>query len=520
MKFIDEIYLRHKSFWLSALGFTVILGGGLSFYSFRPFHLIGILLLPYFIFRIRPFWTEAKWGSRLDGLFWAFAALWFGLSLAWVQELSLGVKALFYLFNAIYILLLLLLLIENRQDFKKVFWGASSALGLNFLIGLVEATTGWRWLIGRLSSWNVAFGVDRQYQYYLTDLQNRRELQPEVYDFLIHQPSGFNWGPNQFGLVLCLALPFLLLLFKRRSFWLVALFSVVFLTHMVASRSIMVGVVLGLILTVALQWKSLSYPRKGLLFGLAILLPAWPFLMEMAKGAKAIPAPAPPIHANVELPEQKQAQTKELEVAESRPQEAKPVEAPVEKQVIDERASKLENTVASVTAYLSPESYKSVVTNVDDPFLINEAVNETAEVDGSVSKRKIMLVKAWKQFLEHPLRGVGIGSSAQHAGMHFGKTQIHNYWAELLFEGGSFFFALFLGWISFVLFRLTRLRSRLKSHDDIGYRLVSAMLISLLVLVPSALAVGTLAYQMTAWFVLGLSLAALKIGRAESHASN
>lgn len=102
----------------------------------------------------------------------------------------------------------------------------------------------------------------------------------------------------------------------------------------------------------------------------------------------------------------------------------------------------------------------------------------------------------WIQETDHDLRNI---------------TSMHNFWIEILVEGGVIFFIIFMNWFVMLFFRLYKIYY--KTDISILKYFSGASSLSLLGFIPAAISPSSCIYLLPMWILLGWSVAVLNINR-------
>lgn len=449
---------------LKAFIASFLIGSGLVYGHFRISHLLGLIFLPYFLAKLA---RQPKLLLGADFLFLLAILAWYFLSLFWVSDRVLARNYLFYISVGYYFIFVFCLFVDSfeklKQSLKILFGVALVDLG----VGLVESWTSFRWIVARQSPLNKYFGIDPMYDYYYNNLIERLNKHAVSYEYMLHQPSGFQWGPNQFGLFLCLLLPFVL--FYIRRLWVSMGLSVVilYLSFMIASRAVFLSELLTMSLAVVI---FSFYSKQKFKYALALLV-------------IVVAMPLAPLE---------------------------------ELGVNAERAGKISSFLGAARNYLKNNlnfsGFEDYTPNELKDLNVLDAGEQEKFMDNSVSQRKILLLKSYNAFLESPWLGLGAGNSAQDVGLLFGTTQIHNFWIEIFFELGILFGGAVLVGVLLIFGKLCgHLRRIQKTGNEEQTLFLFAVIVSLVGSVPGLLAVGTGAYQPAIWILLAIALCSLRI---------
>ena len=90
-------------------------------------------------------------------------------------------------------------------------------------------------------------------------------------------------------------------------------------------------------------------------------------------------------------------------------------------------------------------------------------------------------------------------------------TSMHNFWIEILVEGGVVFFSLMIVWYSSIIFNLFKI-SKLGSNNQIKYY-ASALLLAMIGFIPAAIAASSTIYFFPMWIMFGMAIAIISLHR-------
>ena len=139
------------------------------------------------------------------------------------------------------------------------------------------------------------------------------------------------------------------------------------------------------------------------------------------------------------------------------------------------------------------------------------------DVGGSIEWRRELVDNGIKAFYGSYGLGLGAGGSTanqEKIGPVAGRfTSMHNFWVEILVEGGLFFAVLMFFWYSNLVYRLLII-SRSVKNEKLSYYSQS-LLLSMLAFIPSAVAASSTIYLFPMWIMFGLSISTINLSRKE-----
>ena len=164
----------------------------------------------------------------------------------------------------------------------------------------------------------------------------------------------------------------------------------------------------------------------------------------------------------------------------------------------------------------------SVFSNSENPRL-NELGNSLEalslyikgeiDVGGSIEWRRELVDEGLEAFKKTYGRGLGSGGSVANqelVGPVAGRfTSMHNFWVEILVEGGVLVFALVLIFLISLVFNLFTI-ARTNLNDPIRY-LSQSLFLSLTAFIPAAIAASSTIYFFPMWILLGLSISVIDL---------
>ncbi|MEN0057468.1 MAG: O-antigen ligase family protein [Bdellovibrio sp.] len=433
---------------------SIYVGSGLIYDHFRSYYLFLFLCLP---FLVPSFLAQMKWAFKSEFARIRFLVtmpilllFWYALSLSWADETNTALIYIFYISGGLSISAAVMAASKTELELRHVFTALLVGLSANIIISILETTGHFRWIISRYSPYNSLFKLDPKFAVYLKTLQERQLTCPVEYDYLTSNPAGFFWGPNQLAFALVVSLPFTLLLVKNRVLSTILGLAHIYLLFMAGSRAALVG---ALIATLVISLTAFRFSKFASILSttLCAIIICLPF-------------------------------------------------APLESLGVNPYRA---NKIASLAGGVSDFKRHCLSSDASD----NSA--DYDREDGSVTTRKLLIQKAWADFKTQPLIGVGAGNSWQTGGVLFGKTHIHNFWLEILFEAGVIIAFLLILWaLNIFGFLINALRN---SKDLFTNTCSTAIIAAWLGGIPAAVAVGTIAHQPSLWLLLGVTLAFILI---------
>ena len=140
------------------------------------------------------------------------------------------------------------------------------------------------------------------------------------------------------------------------------------------------------------------------------------------------------------------------------------------------------------------------------------------DVDNSIKWRLELARNGIDELIKSKGLGVGGGGSVaiqEKTGGVAGRfTSMHNFWVEILVEGGILFFILFSTWYISIMINLYKIARNIKnqlSDQSIG------ILLSMIGFIPGALAASSTIYFFPMWIMLGLSISIINLNNSLTH---
>jgi len=135
----------------------------------------------------------------------------------------------------------------------------------------------------------------------------------------------------------------------------------------------------------------------------------------------------------------------------------------------------------------------------------------------SISVRRALAENSKNAIVDSWGIGDGAGNSImiqKNQGLLDQKTlSQHNFWLELLVDGGALFFLAFVGWLAYIVFRLTAIYKRTEASMK---RIAGASSLSLIVFCVGCLSMSSAIYFMPLWIMVGIALAAINVFQSKS----
>lgn len=149
---------------------------------------------------------------------------------------------------------------------------------------------------------------------------------------------------------------------------------------------------------------------------------------------------------------------------------------------------------------------KKMLTSIDTVTIY---LSEENSGKNSVGYRQELIHNGLNALRESYYIGVGGGASnavQEMLGGVDGKlTSMHNFWIEILVEGGILFFTVFILWYIYIVYTLYKIGFHTK-HEK--YKFYSqSLFLSMLTFIPSAISASSVVYELPMWLLFGFSIA-------------
>tara|TARA_Y100001970_G_scaffold281852_1_gene393476 strand:- start:11424 stop:12725 length:1302 start_codon:yes stop_codon:yes gene_type:complete len=140
------------------------------------------------------------------------------------------------------------------------------------------------------------------------------------------------------------------------------------------------------------------------------------------------------------------------------------------------------------------------------------------DVDNSLQWRFELAKNGIDALIKSKGLGVGAGGSVaiqeQIGGVAGRFTSMHNFWIEILVEGGIIFFIFFSTWYIAIIINLYKIARNIK--NKLSNR-SSALFLSMVGFIPAALAASSTVYFFPMWIMLGMSIGMINLNNSLNH---
>ena len=135
------------------------------------------------------------------------------------------------------------------------------------------------------------------------------------------------------------------------------------------------------------------------------------------------------------------------------------------------------------------------------------------DINGSLMWRRELVDNGINALVKSKGLGLAAGGSVHMqeklGGVDGRFTSMHNFWIELLVEGGVIFFTTFIIWLSWVIIKLYTI-ARFSKNKNIKYY-SSSLFLAVIGFLPGAISSSSTIYYFPMWVLFGLSLTIIKI---------
>lgn len=167
------------------------------------------------------------------------------------------------------------------------------------------------------------------------------------------------------------------------------------------------------------------------------------------------------------------------------------------------------SSIVAVSICETPWEYSKIEESIEATKLF---LSQKVEPNNSIGIRQRLISNGFKALVSTNGLGVGGGASKwiQESDSSVKDiTSMHNFWIEILVEGGIVFFIIFMIWYVVLYFRLYKMYY--KTDISILKYFSGASSLSLLGFIPAAISPSSCIYLLPMWLLLGWSVAVLNV---------
>jgi teichuronic acid biosynthesis protein TuaE len=424
--------------------FAACIGIGISYDKIYLLHLTIPFLLGIFAYesykeKKLPFLFEIR-SLYVSPLF--MIAIWYLVSLIWVENHFLAIKYLFYIGVGGIIISAVLTAGKGKNNQSQLVKIAGIVFTIEIVVALFEGFTSFRYPISPYS--DLAHLFNREIAYDLN-------LPESTIAAIKNTPTGFHWNPNNLAATMLIILPFIL--FHKNKY-------------------IKFGLSIGAIIVILLTGS------RGILIGLAVMS-FFLFALYFTWRSRWISIAGIALLASLFI---------------------------INHDYIKNNYSQKYREI-STTA----EAFNNYV------FTDHSQVNDTS----SIAVRQQLTRNGIEALKESKGLGVGAGNSVQ-TQINKGNTHhtfsMHNFWIEILVEGGVMAFLIWSLWYMYILYQLWMIVKREKDQDLLYFAKSSSL--SLIGLSVGIISISSAVYFFPMWLLIGFSLLTIKNSQNKYQISN
>jgi teichuronic acid biosynthesis protein TuaE len=441
---------------------AVLLGPAASYSNLYFFHLILFVL---FLKSATSIWGRHQIfvprALRWDVVFFLFFLGWYGLSILWAQDKPYAVQYCVYVGLGILTVYYTAAICRTLERLQAALWVVMGTISLQIVLAVTEGMRLIRLPFSPYSPYRWVFGREPM---------SFEGLSQSQVDQVLSMPTGFAGNPNNLAAFLVLVLP--LFLFARR--WLVAVLgaaAIYFVIDMANARAGIIGfwvvMVLGFVLYSGHRIRTVA--------------------ASVSVAAAMVVGGGLPVYQF--LPAEQE------------------VFPPGSEEVLDTKEQDASSWFSNLTG------------NYDAAARLSQGIlsGDTTGSD-SVGLRIQLILNGLDALRESYGLGVGAGGSLtvqKHAtSERIGDIgSMHNFWVELLVDGGVLFAALFFAWSCWLVWRLWCIGCA--PREPVLKYLGEALSLGLLGFFFSAIGPSSVIYMLPMWMVIGLALSVVRLSAQE-----
>jgi hypothetical protein len=227
--FLQQIKQSNIEVLTLMLFVSVFLATAISYHSVYLFHLLAVAYVFRFfwLFLFRKHKLNLVYGNQLTFVFvfLAYCIAYFSISLIWTPNLIDGLRWVFYYLCTSFIIMFVIQTAKDKKSFEVLYHILLLLIIINAAVGLLETISSFRYPISRLSPYAGLFS----YQ----SLVVQEVLEKTNLSYLFSMPTGFNWNPNNFALIMTVAFP-IVLYFKKKTIAVVLSLLIVVLMSLIS----------------------------------------------------------------------------------------------------------------------------------------------------------------------------------------------------------------------------------------------------------------------------------------------
>jgi teichuronic acid biosynthesis protein TuaE len=139
-------------------------------------------------------------------------------------------------------------------------------------------------------------------------------------------------------------------------------------------------------------------------------------------------------------------------------------------------------------------------------------LSDTDDSGGSISIRQNLIKNGIAEF--YKTKGLGVGGGASmilHRSQGMEEGSMHNFWIEILVEGGILMFLLFVFWFVSLTYKLYSVSC--SSKDDFIVYVSKSLFLSMCMFSIGCISASSVIYNLTAWLMYGMGIAIIYINK-------
>lgn len=156
--------------------------------------------------------------------------------------------------------------------------------------------------------------------------------------------------------------------------------------------------------------------------------------------------------------------------------------------------------------------FSNLLTTWDAAKIYVTESHENVNPYSSISIRQNLIKNGMKGFIETKGLGVG-GGNSKYIGLEKGMaftnniTSLHNFWIEILVEGGVIIFILFMGWYFWIFWKLYKIARKTLNNDL--YYFANAGSLAMIGFFIAAISMSSAIYFLPMWVLFGVNLSTI-----------
>ncbi len=249
-------------------GFSALIGMVISYGPFYLFHLLFILFI---FFRIFSNANIINFDVKIISIP-LFLVLFTLLSLFWTDNLSYGLRNIFYILCGFFTIFLVVDYGNDVGNLKRIYKLFCIVMLINVFVGLCENMGLFRLPTSPFSPYSTLLGKE---------VLNINEFSYSQLDYLYTMPTGFSGNPNNFGFIVIISLPFIWFFIRSKILKIVSFVCIFYLIWVIESRGLLLGVIFFIISYLLFYLVSMRNKTYLLYMFLIVFLFVFVFLKQI-----------------------------------------------------------------------------------------------------------------------------------------------------------------------------------------------------------------------------------------------